>query len=154
MSFFMHFVRIKKHRKEGLPWRSSCIRNKDEFLKLTNSGIQVHWHSAMSVTSIMTAVIPLIIKKHCCGKNQFSFSALEQYKALPLHTTITKSDFFIWRPCIPRHILNAIWNSHIYIALLVLNTYVGRIHCFTVCSGSNCKSDSGEYSSHFFFFFL
>lgn len=61
-----------------------------------------------------------------------------------------KSDLSVWRPYILCHRFKAICNLHTYIELSVYNPYIGKIHCFSVCSGSNYQSDPIEYTSHCF----
>lgn len=107
-----------------------------------NTEILELWHTspiAMSVTSIMAVHVILMTRRHHCGKDQCSFSAVKQHKALSLDKITRKSNLLISRPCALCHRLKAICNSHTSIASLVCNAYIARIRCFTVCSGSNCK---------------
>lgn len=98
----------------------------------------------MPVTSLMAVHIHLIIKRQHHGKNQSCFSAFKQFKALSLDK-IQKSNVLISRLCPVCHSLKGIFDLHTCVAFLGCYTSRGKIHCFTVCSGSNCKCDSAPF---------
>lgn len=98
-------------------------------------------HRVMPVTSLMAVHIHLIMKRQHCGKNQSSFSAFKQCKALS-PDKIKKSNVLISKLCATCHSLKLICDLHTCVAFLRCYTSIGKIHCFTVCSGSSCKCDS------------